>query len=413
MPGSLLPERPGALVLGANYRGLGVVRSLGRRGIPVWVVTTDEHRVACASRYARQTVDWPHGGELRQLDHLLTLARVHTLDGWTLIPTCDDTMRLLARNRDSLERHFLVAAPTEPQMEAAYDKRVTHALASRVDVHQPRTAFPAGPAEVDALECSFPVVLKPAFKPGANAFTAAKAWRADSRDELNTRYREASSLVPPHLLMVQEFVPGSGGSQLSYAALCVDGEPVADVSAVRLRQQPMDFGKASSYVETVPHGDAATAARRLLRELRFDGLVEVEFKRDARDGLPKLLDINARVWGWHTLCARAGVDFPWLQWQVLHGRPLPQVDARAGVRWVRMSTDLPTAVGEIRARRMPLRAYLRSLRPPVEEAIYAPDDLMPALIDLPYLALLAARRAARDRHREPPALTAGSAATVS
>ncbi|MDT4912917.1 MAG: hypothetical protein QOC66_2045, partial [Pseudonocardiales bacterium] len=28
----------GALVLGADYRGLGIVRSLGRRAVPVWVV---------------------------------------------------------------------------------------------------------------------------------------------------------------------------------------------------------------------------------------------------------------------------------------------------------------------------------------------------------------------------------------
>jgi D-aspartate ligase len=293
-----------------------------------------------------------------------------------------------------------VAAPPASAMEVAYDKRATHALATELGVPQPRTRFPAGRAEVAALECEFPVILKPAFKHDDNRFTAAKAWRVESRRELLARYDEACSLVPPHVLMIQEFVPGGGRAQLSYAALCRDGEPLASVSAVRLRQQPMDFGKASSCVETAPDGDAAEAARRLLRAMRFTGLVELEFKRDACDGLPKLLDINARVWGWHTLCARAGVDFPWLHWQLVHGRSPHPAQARAGVRWVRMSTDLPTVLREVRAGRMPLRDYVWSLRPPLEGAIFASDDPLPAAVDLPHLALIAQRRWRRVRQRK-------------
>src|SRR5438034_1378021 len=48
----------GAIVIGGDYGALGVVRSLGRRGIPVWVLT-NEHRVATASRYVRFDADWP------------------------------------------------------------------------------------------------------------------------------------------------------------------------------------------------------------------------------------------------------------------------------------------------------------------------------------------------------------------
>src|SRR5919109_2550401 len=51
-------RQEGALVIGGDYRALGVVRSLGRRGIPVWVVT-NEHRVATASRYALRCFHWP------------------------------------------------------------------------------------------------------------------------------------------------------------------------------------------------------------------------------------------------------------------------------------------------------------------------------------------------------------------
>src|SRR3712207_7792892 len=44
------------------------------------------------------------------------------------------------------------------------------------------------------------------------------------------------------------------------------------------------FGRASSYVETIDDPGVEDAARRLLGAMRFTGMVEVEFKRDARTG---------------------------------------------------------------------------------------------------------------------------------
>jgi len=36
-----------------------------------------------------------------------------------------------------------------------------------------------------------------------------------------------------------------------------------------------------------------------------------------------------------------GVDFPYLLWQMMVGRPVPEQTARTGVRWIRMCTDVP------------------------------------------------------------------------
>src|SRR6187399_1879004 len=48
----------GAVVLGGDFNGLAVVRSLGRRGIPVCVID-DERSIARASRYATHAIDVP------------------------------------------------------------------------------------------------------------------------------------------------------------------------------------------------------------------------------------------------------------------------------------------------------------------------------------------------------------------
>ena len=46
-----MSRSPGAIVIGGDYQGLGIVRSLGRRGVDV-VVIDDERSISRHSRYA-------------------------------------------------------------------------------------------------------------------------------------------------------------------------------------------------------------------------------------------------------------------------------------------------------------------------------------------------------------------------
>src|SRR6185436_21175498 len=79
----------GALVLGADYRGLGVVRSLGRRGIPVTVLKEPAEPLAAVSRYAERALSWPEG-DADRVAFLRRLAEADGLRGWALIPTSDE-----------------------------------------------------------------------------------------------------------------------------------------------------------------------------------------------------------------------------------------------------------------------------------------------------------------------------------
>ena len=77
--------------------------------------------------------------------------------------------------------------------------------------------------------------------------------------------------------------------------------------------------------------------------------------------------------------------------------PVPEVRARTGVRWMRMSTDVMTSLWEIWHRRMSIRDYLGSLRGPKESAIFASDDLWPGLSELPLLLYLVGIRVLRRK----------------
>jgi predicted ATP-grasp superfamily ATP-dependent carboligase len=335
---------------------------------------------------------WPVGDDHGKIDFLLALCATHKLNGWMLVPTDDYTVGLVSGHHKALGSRYQLTVPPWEKLRWACDKRLLHQLAEKLEVHQPWTVCPSNREELAEIDCPFPVILKPAIRLQPSSLAIPKAWLAEDRKSLLARYDEASALLSPENLIIQEIVPGGGETQFSYAALCKDGCSLASLVARRTRQFPRDFGQLSTYVETVDKPEIIEPAERLLAALRFTGLVEVEFKKDPRNGQLKVLDINPRVWGWHTLSRRAGVDFPYLLWLLASGRPVPRLRGRAGERWVHLSADLRMAIEEIVGGRLSLRDYLRSIRGPLESAIFSWDDPLPGLLDLPLFAYGAGKR---------------------
>jgi len=382
-----------ALVMGTNYRALGIVRSLGRRGIPVWVLKQDSHMLTGLSRYTRRSLPWPAGDDNSRVEYLLSLATKYQLGGSLLLPTDDEGVIFVAQNHSRLSQEFSLTTPPWEALRWACDKRLLYQLGLKINIAQPQTFFPRDRSELCSIEYPFPVIVKPAMRLELNSLTIDKAWLVYDRESLLARYDRACSIMSPDLVMIQEFLPGGGESQFSYVALCDDGHSVASLAAKRLRQFPMDFGRFSTFVESVEEPGVVAPAMTLLNALRYTGLVEIEFKLDPRDGQYKLLDVNTRVWGWHTLCGRAGVDFPYLLWLQSQGRRVPEVHARAGTRWVRMGADFLAALPEVFGGRIPARSYLRSISGRVEWAIFAGDDPMPFVGRVPALLYVLTKRA--------------------
>src|ERR1700740_2914346 len=102
----------GALVTGADYRGLGIVRSLGRRGIPVCVLREEGHFLGAVSRYTSRSLRWPVGNGLKQVEFLANLAVREGLKGWALFPTTDELVTLVARHHKSLAAHYRLTIPS-------------------------------------------------------------------------------------------------------------------------------------------------------------------------------------------------------------------------------------------------------------------------------------------------------------
>jgi len=384
---------PGAVVIGGDYQGLGIVRSLGRRGVDVLVVD-DERSIARHSRFTTAAVRVPDlRDEQAAVETLLELGERHGLDGWVVFPTREETVAALSRHRERLLERFRIPTPAWDVVKWAWDKRNTYGIAAELGIATPRTWVVGSEQELDAVDGDPPFAVKPAIKERFIYATGDKAWRADTRAELQARFRAAAELVGAGEVIVQELIPGSGETQLAYCAFFRDGRASASMVVRRLRQHPPLFGRASTFVETIDHPELEELSGRFLRRIGYYGLVELEYKHDARDGQTKLLDVNARTWGYHSLGQRAGVDFPYRLYADQLSLPASgELRAPPGMFWIRLATDVPTAAVELARGALDWRAYLRSLRVANVESVFSRDDPLPGLAELGLLPYLAVKR---------------------
>lgn len=378
----------GAVVIGGEHRGLGVARSLGRRGIPVCVVD-DQFSVSQFSKYVTRAVRVKDlRDEVRTVDSLLQAGQRYGLQGWVLFPTRDETVAAVSRHRGRFAEFFRVTTPEWETVRWAWDKKNSYIRAEQLGIPVPRTYDPRTESELEALYSRLPLAVKPAIKENFFYATGAKAWRAETPAQLKHLYRKAAQHIRPEEIMVQEIIPGDGRRQYSYCAFFRNGRAHGTLIARRLRQHPREFGRAATYVETTELPEIAELSERFLRAIDYYGLVEIEFKQDPRDRQFKLLDVNARTWGFHSLGAAAGVDFPYMLYADQVGESVDTASAKSGVGWLRFITDLPTVASGLWNGDCSLESYWSSLTRTGVESVFCAEDVLPSLAEfltLPYL----------------------------
>ena len=381
----------GAVVIGGDFHGLGIVRSLGRRGIPICIVD-DEWSIARFSRYATHVVTLPTiRREEDTINALLDAVRRLPLKGWVLFPTRDETVAAIARHRTQLIDWYRVPTPEWESVQWASNKKNTYGLAERLRIPIPRTWCPGSVEALSEVDADLPLAIKPAVKDNFFYATRAKAWRANSRQELETLFERARRLAQ-HEVLVQEIIPGNGDQQFSSCVFFKNGVAVASMEARRLRQHPREFGRAATFVETADCPELLEPTVRFLGAMNYYGLAEIEYKHDARDGQYKLLDVNTRTWGFHSLGSFAGVDFCHLLFMDQLGESVKEYRGRPGVGWMRMVTDIPTSLTEIVTGRLSWQSYVKSLKDFRTESVFSREDPMPTVAELVLLPYFAVKR---------------------
>jgi D-aspartate ligase len=353
------PALPPAIVLSSHLAAMGTIRCLGVARIPVVNVHYAASDFAHVSRHVRDRVRSPHP-EHDEDGFVRTLIEAAGRFGrGLLIPANDATLGVVSRRKAELEAHHVVAAADWSVVERVIDKRHTYELAHRIGVPAPRTESPAtrGDAERIAATFLFPCLVKPRVSHRYAELFRAKLARVHDAAELLREYDRAADAGIE--VMIQEYIPGDDRHSYNYDAYRAHGRAI-EFTAQKLRLAPPEFGLPRVVVSrTAP--DLLDPARRLLDALGYAGYSCTEFKRDPRDGVAKLMEVNARVNRSVLHPLASGINFPAMLYRdLMLGEPPSTQDPYPGrAYWIDLAGDVRYSVRGWGSEGLTWRDYLR------------------------------------------------------
>lgn len=380
-----------AIVTDVHYRmSLALIRDLAQAGVEVITCEQDRCRdsrtspaLGALSRYVSRHVWLPGGTD--GLEALLSLCLETGLGRDcrpALLPAGAATLALIAENRERFEPLCGLCVPTAEQLDLLNSKPRLAALAARLGVPLPESMAPGEDLDRFLDRQGLPCVIKPACGEKLGLTAAARYAVASTREEARAAWERFSRLAgePP---VVQGYLPGRA---LGCSVLARSGQVMAAICHQRVREYPVSGGP-SSCCQCVEREDIRTYAARLTAETGLTGLAMFEFKED-RDGAPRLLECNPRVWGTFPLTRVSGSGIP-LLWCALawnagnpdNPAPLPALTPPRGRRMIFAASDLMAAAGYAR-RGSPGRALGALgdlLNPWVRDGLFEWGDMLPAL----------------------------------
>lgn len=375
------------MILGGGFGSLGAARNLAEHGVKVCVLGSATS-VARFSRAVSLFTAWP--SELKDEglpDYLVKFAEKHRIRGWVLFPSCDEHVRIMAQNSSRLAKHYILTTPPWESARVFYDKRLTYVLARAAGVAIPRSYVARDANGLAFLDVDFPLILKPAITTRFLACTNRKAYRAENREAFQRLYEAMSGVIGPSEVIVQECLSEPSKNLFSFGGYFRDGEPLVGLSVKRTRQLPRDFGRSSTFVEAVELPELGELAKKLLRAIHYTGLAEVEFMWNTKQARFELLDVNTRLWAWHSLAIASGLDLPYVAFADALGRNTPVADIRQGTKWVRFLTDMRVVAQEIWSGNLSVGQYLNSLRGTTAFAVFSSKDPLPFIVE-PFLLII-------------------------
>ena len=297
--------------------------------------------------------------------------------GRTLFATSDDALTLLSRNHEELSANYRVACEPWGRMEAVVRKDAMHHLAERAGLDVPRCWGRVGETAVGGEEPTFPVVVKPVFHDRLIDHLRVKALLADGPEELEEVGRELKEIGSTGLVF--EKVPGAD-SEIFVHCFYVDsrGEPSAGVTVRKDRQAPPEVGSArvARIVDTPAR--IREASVELMRTARLRGPAFVEFKRDARTGSMRFIEINCRSALYGSLTAAGGADLVRATWQDYAAGEAVRMEPN-GWRgyWIQLQADFGRSLLHGRGEGLRMREFARPYRAPHIYAVLSAKDPCP------------------------------------
>jgi D-aspartate ligase len=263
--------------------------------------------------------------------------------------------------------------------EQFINKKHTYALADSIGVPAPKTMVPHSADDVERYSktVDYPCLVKPCQSHSFFDRFKRKMTRVENLQQMLAAYQEAADAGLE--TMLQELIPGDDAQGVNYNSYFWNGDALVEFTAEKVRNAPPQFGSprvaVSKYIPEV-----LEPGRKILQAMGFYGFSCTEFKKDARDGIYKLMEVNGRHNRSGILAVHCGMNFPWIQYKHLVCGELPSAcDYQKGIFWIDFFRDIGFSLKCFRKEGYSLSQYIQPYRSPHVFAVWNRHDLKPLI----------------------------------
>lgn len=388
-----------------HHGGVGIIRSLGRVGIPTYAVCESHWTPAARSRFLSGRFVWIAEATAPEA----FLSGLHAIGDRlnspaVLLPTDDSAAIFIAENSQSLRNSFLLPQPPVALPRALADKKTLHFLCKALGHPTPAAYFPQSTADLAVFQDqkSYPLMVKRAqpWVPLHSPIAGTTIVRTP--DELDRLFRLAQALQVE--LLIQEYLPDTSSQDWFFHGYCdATSNCVVSFTGRKFRSFPPRAG-FTTFAQAIDNDRLRTQAEALLRQISYRGIMDLDYRYDARDGLYKLVDFNPRVGAQFRLFEdHRGIDVVRAQHLDLTGRRAAPTGRMVERSFVVELHDVPSSFSYIRSGDISLWRWLQSVLTADEYAWLATDDLLPFAL----LVVWILRRTVRRLFAKRPAARAG------
>ncbi|MHC1703469.1 MAG: hypothetical protein AB9846_06130 [Tenuifilaceae bacterium] len=375
-----MPSKLGSIIIEGHVQGLSNTRALGEAEVPVFVVDKSN----CIARYSKYCTKFfycPDFISEEFVPFLIELAKKENLQGWTLIPSNDHAVYSISKHKQELANYYKIIIPEIDIIENIYDKSKLLSLAERVNIPYPKTQYFLTENDPISDNLSFPFITK--GRNGLSFYKALgkKAILSNNELELRAHLKQIAEKFTIERSFTQELIPFNGTNKtVSFTAFCVDGEIKTHWIGEKVREHPIRFGTAT-FARSIECVELLDPSQKLLHELKYTGVCEVEYLLDPRDKKYKLIEINARTWLWVGLARACGINYAVMVYNHLNGiENIYPSNYKIGMNWVNYITDTPFSLIALFKGRLTIKEYFSSFKGKRVDAFFSWRDIKPSIM---------------------------------
>lgn len=381
-------ENSGAIIIEGHVQGLAVTRSLGKLGVPVYVIDKN-NCIARYSKHCKKFFKCPDYSSDSFCEFLLELAAKENLERWVLFPSNDHAVVNISNNAPRLKNHYRFVVPEKNILDCFYNKELTVKLANELGVPTPKTYSLKNAEEIE----EYPLFVRGVT--GLNFYKAfgKKGFLVKNKSQLNEITKKLTIKTALENVLVQEMISYNIKEKVVFfTAFCVNGNILNHFICRRIREHPLHHG-TTTYMSPETTPELFTESEKIVRHINFTGIIEFEYLRDNKDGKFKLLEANVRTFLQLKHAIRCGVNYPMIIYNFLVNDKLtPTSKYRTDINWINFYPDIFYALAGILKREYKLIDVIKSYASKNTDAVFCLNDIFPFVMETLMLPYIVAKR---------------------